>query len=88
MGGDDDGPRTEHVRMPMPPGGDAGRHPGRPRLADPDAESSDNAAASDKPGAEESAGQPHSGRPHRAAGDEELPGEWERDRTVSPPEDR
>ncbi|WP_447006747.1 hypothetical protein ACRAKI_09875 [Saccharothrix isguenensis] len=81
---DDDGARTEHVRMPMPPGGDAGRHPGRPRLADPDAERSEDDAVE----AAESGGHPHSGRPHRVTGDEELPGEWERDKPVSPPEDR
>lgn len=76
-GGDDRG--TRHVRVQTPPGGDADRHPGSPRLAEGD-------AGQDPADPGESSGHPHGGHPHRAEGDEQLPGEWERHRSVPPPE--
>ena len=78
----DGGDGTRHVRMPVPPGGDADRHPGSPDLGDPDP-----GADADDPAT--SSGHPHSGRRHRVDGDEGLPGESAREeRTVSPPGER
>ncbi|WP_158839731.1 hypothetical protein [Saccharothrix deserti] len=80
MPGDDEA-QTEHVRMPMPPGGDADRHPGSPDIGepDPDPETSEK---------DESSGHPHSGRRHDAAGDAELPGESGGRHVVRPPGER
>jgi hypothetical protein len=69
---------TRHVRMPMPPGGDAGRDPGSPRIGerDPDAPPTEG---------NESSGQPHSGHRHQVADDEGLPGESSAEEAISPP---
>lgn len=47
----DGGDGTRHVRMPVPPGGDADRHPGSPDLGDPDpgADADDPATSSGHP---------------------------------------
>ena len=81
MSHENDGGNTEHVEMPTPPGGDADRHPGSPRIGTTD---QDPAPVH----GDESGGQPHSGRRHDAGSDEELPGEWHEQRPISPPEGR
>jgi hypothetical protein len=78
MNREDDSRGTEHVRMPVPPGGDADRHPGSPRLGRPDPDPDPSEGT-------ESSGLPHAGRRHEVEDDEQLPGEWPRHREVKPP---
>ncbi|QFZ20196.1 hypothetical protein [Saccharothrix syringae] len=75
---EDDQQGTRQVRMPVPPGGDADRHPGSPDLGRPDPDP--EPATGDEGG-----GHPHSGHRHEVADDEGLPGEFGQRRVVHPP---